>query len=74
MSQTPEQTIAELQQKIKSLELQLKKAKDGSGYGLKWEEKPEIFEERAQNALPLLKEDKSLLIDNKSDLDHIIIE
>lgn len=74
MSQTPEQTIAELQQKIKSLELQLKKAKDSSGYGLKWEEKPEIFEERAQNALPLLKEDKSLLIDNKSDLDHIIIE
>lgn len=74
MSQNPEQTIAELQQKIKSLELQLKKAKDSSGYGLKWEEKPEIFEERAQNALPLLKEDKSLLIDNKSDLDHIIIE
>ena len=74
MSQNPEQTIAELQQKIKSLELQLKKAKDSSGYGLKWEEKPEIFEERAQNALPLLREDKSLLIDNKSDLDHIIIE
>ena len=74
MSQTPEQTIAELQQKIKDLELQLKKAKDSSGYGLKWEEKPEIFEERAQNALPLLKENKDLLIDNKSDLDHIIIE
>ncbi len=74
MSQTPEQTIAELQKKIKDLELQLKKAKDSSGYGLKWEEKPEIFEERAQNALPLLKENKDLLIDNNSDLDNIIIE
>lgn len=74
MSETSEQTIAWLQQKIKDLELQLKKAKDNSGYWLKREEKPEIFEERAQNALPVLKEDKNLLIDNKSDLDHIIIE
>lgn len=74
MSETSEQTIAWLQQKIKDLELQLKKAKDNSGYWLKREEKPEIFEERAQNALPVLKEDKILLIDNKSDLDHIIIE
>ena len=56
MQKTPEQIIRELTDKIKDLECALQKAKENSGYGLKREEKPEIFEERAQNALPVLKE------------------
>lgn len=74
MQKTPEQIIRELTDKIKELELQLQKAKDNAWYGLKREEKTEIFEERAQNALPLLKEEKDLFIHNNADLDHLIIE
>ena len=74
MQKTPEQIIRELTDKIKDLECALQKTKENSGYGLKREEKPEIFEERAQNALPVLKEKNDLFIDNKSDLDHLIIE
>jgi len=74
MQKTPEQIIRELTDKIKDLECALQKTKENSGYGLKREEKPEIFEERAQNDLPVLKEKNDLFIDNKSDLDHLIIE
>lgn len=74
MQKNSEQIIRELTNKIKELEFQLQKAKDNAGYGLKREEKPEIFEERAQNALPVLKEKNELFIDNQSDLDHLIIE
>lgn len=74
MKKTPLQIIRELTDKIKDLECALQKAKENSGYGLKREEKPEIFEERSQNALPVLKEKNDLFIDNKSDLDHLIIE
>ena len=74
MNNNSDQIIFDLKQKIKDLEYQLKIARDNSWYWLKWEDKPEIFEERAQDALPLLKEEKNLRIDNKSDVDHIIIE
>ena len=68
-----ENTI-ELAKKIKGLEVELKKLKDNQWYGLKWEEKPEEFEERAKNALPILKEQEKMRIDNKHHLDHLIIE
>lgn len=69
-----EKDIFELTKKIKQLELELKKLNDNQWYGLKWEEKPEEFEERAKNALPILKEQEKMRIDNKHNLDHLIIE
>ena len=74
MTKTPEQVIAELHKKIQSLQEQLKKQQDKTKYGLIREEKIEKFEENTQNALPVLKENKALLVDNQHDLDHLIIE
>ena len=70
-----EQRIEDLTRQIKDLETQLKKEKNrADGYGLKWEEKPEIFEERSKNALPVLQENTELLINKGEELDHLIIE
>ncbi len=70
-----DQRIEDLTRQIKDLETQLKKEKNrADGYGLKWEEKLEIFEERAQNALPVLQENTELLINKGEELDHLIIE
>jgi|GEM_PF-2150743 hypothetical protein len=74
MTKTPEQVIAELHKKIQSLQEQLKKQQDKTKYGLIREEKIEKFEENTQNALPVLKENKALLVDNQHNLDHLIIE
>lgn len=52
----------ELLQKIKQLEEDLKQAKSCKRYWLVWEDKKEIFEEEAKNALPILKENKDLEI------------
>lgn len=74
MTKTPEQVIAEFHKKIQSLQEQLKKQQDKTKYGLIREEKIEKFEENTQNALPVLKENKALLVGNQHDLDHLIIE
>jgi len=71
MTKNPE----ELLQKIKQLESELKKVKSCKRYWLVWEDKPEIFEEKAKNALPILQEDKSLRIEeNENKPNNIIIE
>lgn len=65
----------ELLQKIKQLEEDLKQAKSCKRYWLVWEDKKEIFEEEAKNALPILKENKNLEIktdENKAT--NLIIE
>ncbi len=65
----------ELLQKIKQLESELKKVKSCKRYWLVWEDKPEIFEEKAKNALPILKEDVNLRIeDSEEKPNNIIIE
>lgn len=65
----------ELLKKIKLLETELKKVKSCKRYWLVWEDKPEIFEEKAKNALPILKEDKNLRIeDSEEKPNNIIIE
>jgi len=69
-----EKNILILTQRIKELEWELKKIQDNQWYGLKWENKVEEFEERAKDALPILKEQTKLRIDNKHHLDHLIIE
>jgi adenine-specific DNA-methyltransferase len=68
------ENILALTRRIIELESELKKTKDNQWYWLKWEDKPEEFEERAKNALPVLKEEKKLKINNKHHLDHLIIE
>jgi len=68
------QTIETLQKKIFELENKIKHLEKMKWYGLRWEEKTETFEREAQNALPILEEEKELLIDNHSELDHLIIE
>jgi len=71
MLQNPE----ELLQKIKQLESELKKVKSCKRYWLVWEDKPEIFEKKAKNALPILQEDKNLRIeDDESKPNNIIID
>ncbi len=52
----------QLLEKIKDLENELKKIKSCKRYWLVFEEKTEQFEEKAKNALPLLKEEKELEI------------
>ncbi len=65
----------ELLQKIKQLESELKKVKSCKRYWLVWEDKPEIFEEKAKNALPILQEDKNLRIEeDENKPNNIIIE
>ncbi|MDP5038881.1 MAG: hypothetical protein NWP80_00365, partial [Candidatus Gracilibacteria bacterium] len=65
----------ELTKKIQDLENQLKTIQKSKRYGLVFEEKPETFEERAKNGLPLLKEKKELEIqENKEKPTNIIIE
>jgi adenine-specific DNA-methyltransferase len=65
----------ELLQKIKQLESELKKVKSCKRYGLVWEDKPEIFEEKAKNALPILQEEKNLRIEeDENKPTNIIIE
>lgn len=69
------QNSEELLKKIKQLEAELKKVKSCKRYWLVWEDKPEIFEEKAKNALPILKEDKNLRIeDTEEKPNNIIIE
>ncbi len=71
MSQSREELI----EKIKQLEIELKKVKSYKKYWLVWEDKPEIFEEKSRNALPILKEDKNLRIEeNEKKPNNIIIE
>jgi len=65
----------ELLQKIKQLETELKKVKSCRRYWLVWEDKPETFEEKAKNALPILQEYKNLRIEeNENKPNNIIIE
>lgn len=52
----------QLLEKIKSLEIELKTLKSCKRYWLVFKEKPEEFEEKSKNALPLLKEEKELEI------------
>ncbi len=69
------QNSEELLKTIKLLESELKKVKSAKRYWLVWEDKPEIFDEKAKNALPILQEDKSLRIeDSKDKPQNIIIE
>lgn len=69
------QNSEKLLQQIKLLESELKKVKSCKRYWLVWEDKPEIFEERARNALPILREDESLRIeDDEGKPQNIIIE
>lgn len=69
-------TNNELTKKILELEKQLKKIQKAKRYWLVFEEKPEEFEQKAKDALPLLKEEKELEIlekDSKKPT-NIIIE
>lgn len=69
------QKNTELLQKIKQLESELKKVKSCKRYWLVWEDKPEIFEEKAKDALPILQEDKNLRIEeDENKPNNIIIE
>ena len=71
LNQNPQDLIV----KIKQLEEELRKVKSCKRYWLVWEEKPEIFEQKAKDALPILKEDKSLRIeDSEQKPNNIIIE
>ena len=71
LDKNPQDLIA----KIKQLEEELRKVKSCKRYWLVWEEKPEVFEEKAKDALPILKEDKTLRIeDSEQKSNNIIIE
>ena len=54
----------ELLKRIGDLERELVEVKRSKRYGLVFEDKPEEFEARARNALPLLKEVKDLAIED----------
>jgi adenine-specific DNA-methyltransferase len=67
----------ELLKKIEELENQLKKIKKQKKYGLVWENKPEEFEEKAKNSLPILEAKESGKWDIQQDknlVQNILIE
>jgi adenine-specific DNA-methyltransferase len=67
----------ELLDQISELKNQVDKLKQKKKYGLVWENKPEIFEEESQNALPVLIEKgerfKDIVSDKEEDF-NILIE
>lgn len=76
LQELKEQKNNELTKKILELESELKKIQKSKRYGIVFEEKIEEFEEKAKNALPLLKEEKDLEIKelNSNKPTNIIIE
>ncbi len=66
---------SELLAEIRKLEAELKRLKKTKRYGLVWEEKPEMFEAEAKNALPVLEEVGELTLDDGSEKpQNLIIE
>ena len=67
----------DLLSQIKELKKQVQLLKKRKKYGLVWEEKPEIFEKKSKNALPVLVEKGGKfkdIISNKDDDYNILIE
>lgn len=66
---------SELLAEIRKLEAELKRLKKTKRYGLVWEEKPEVFEAEAKNALPVLEEVGELAFaDGSEKPQNLIIE
>lgn len=65
--------ISELLTRIKELEEENRNLRNDKKYGLIWEDKPEEFNEKSRNSLPILQEDTSLRIDDSENKPYNII-
>ena len=65
--------ISELLARIKELEEENRNLRHDKKYGLIWEDKPEEFNEKSRDSLPILQEDVSLRIDDSENKPYNII-
>ena len=65
--------ISELLARIKELEEENRNLRNDKKYGLIWEDKPEEFNEKSRDSLPILQEDTSLRIDDSENKPYNII-
>ncbi len=65
--------ISELLARIKELEEENRNLRNDKKYGLIWEDKPEEFNEKSRDSLPILREDTSLGIDDSENKPYNII-
>mgnify|MGYP000867743165 FL=1 len=66
-------TEQELLARIKELEEENRNLRNDKKYGLIWEDKPEEFNEKSRDSLPILQEDVSLRIDDSENKPYNII-